>query len=133
MKVDFLVQRFVEFKNEVGIFYYRLPGEAKGRISGVVGKEFLAVMGDGKSTIAALMAKNQRHLLQLPELMVTHAAVLKRVLLSGERQVIVPYGNHARGAKFIDLTRLVTDALTESIDEVCRQIPEFYFGRMDVM
>ena len=28
-KVDFLVQEFVPFENEVGIFYYRYPDEEK--------------------------------------------------------------------------------------------------------
>ena len=39
-RVDFLLQEYIPYKNEVGIFYYRIPGEEKGRISGIVGKEF---------------------------------------------------------------------------------------------
>ncbi|MEZ2334268.1 NRDE family protein [Mucilaginibacter sp. RCC_168] len=133
MKVDFLVQAFIAYKHEVGIFYYRIPGEDKGHISGVVGKEFLTVMGNGRLTIAELLAKEPRYLLQLPELMITHATELQDVLPSGEKRVLVPYGNHVRGAKFIDLGHLISDELTQTIDAVCRQIPEFYFGRMDVM
>ncbi len=30
-KVDFLIQEFVPYQNEVGIFYYRYPNEAKGQ------------------------------------------------------------------------------------------------------
>ncbi|MBB6112158.1 Transport and Golgi organisation 2 [Mucilaginibacter lappiensis] len=133
MKVDFLVQAFVPYQHEVGIFYYRIPGEDKGHISGIVGKEFLTVTGNGISTIAELMAKEPRYLLQLPELMITHATELQEILPLDEKRVLVPYGNHARGAKFIDLTHLISEELTQNIDAVCRQIPEFYFGRMDVM
>jgi hypothetical protein len=133
MKVDFLIQAFIKYSNEVGIFYYRMPGESKGRISGIVGKEFLTVTGNGKLTIAELMAKEPRYLLQLPELLNTQAELLKHIPADGEVRVVVPYGNHARGAKFIDLTHLISDELTESIDKVCQKIPEFYFGRMDVM
>ncbi len=133
MKVDFLVQAFIPYKQEVGIFYYRIPGENKGHISGIVGKEFLTITGDGRLTIAELLAKEPRYLLQLPELMITHAEELQQVLPSGEKRVLVPYGNHARGAKFIDLSHLISDELTQTIDAVCRQIPGFYFGRMDVM
>ncbi|WP_259069494.1 NRDE family protein [Mucilaginibacter sp. X4EP1] len=133
MKVDFLVQDFIPYKNEVGIFYYRMPGEAKGRISGIVGKEFLSVTGDGKSTIVQLLIKEQRYLLQLPELAATYGDLLQQVLRNGDKQILVPYGNHARGAKFIDLSYLITDQLTEVIDSVCQEIPEFYFGRMDLM
>lgn len=132
IKVDFLLQDYVPYKNEVGIFYYRLPGESKGHISGIVGKEFLTVTGDGRSTIEALMIKESRYLLQLPELRLNDSEGLKRVLAAGENYIL-PYGNHARGAKFIDLSHLITEQLTEAMDVVCRQIPEFYFGRLDVM
>ena len=46
-KVDFLVQEYIPYENELGIFYYRYPDAAKGRISGIVGKEFLTVKGNG--------------------------------------------------------------------------------------
>ena len=133
IKVDFLLQEYIPYQNEAGIFYYRIPGEEKGHISGIVGKELLAVIGDGHSTVEELMIKEPRHLLQLPVLKTTHPELLKEVLPPGKKEVIVPYGNHARGAKFIDLSHLTTEELTQTIDKVCHQIPEFYFGRMDVM
>jgi hypothetical protein len=131
-KVDFLLQDFVEYEFEVGIFYYRYPKEEKGRISGIVGKEFLTVEGDGITTTADLLKKDKRFILQLPVLNATMGNELKRVLPKGERKVLVPYGNHARGAKFIDASHLIDDTLTETIDAICRQIPHFYFGRMDI-
>lgn len=36
---DLLVQELVEFKNEVGIFYCRIPGESNGKITGIVHKK----------------------------------------------------------------------------------------------
>ena len=58
---------------------------------------------------------------------------MKEILPKGEKVNLVPYGNHARGAKFIDASHLISDKLTKVIDDMCLQIPEFYFGRMDVM
>jgi hypothetical protein len=133
IKVDFLLQEFVAFQQEVGIFYYRIPGEKKGHISGIVGKEFLTITGDGTSTIERLLTRNPRYLLQLRVLRDTHSGILQQVLSAGEVHTLVPYGNHARGAKFIDLSHLISEQLTNTIDSVCRRIPEFYFGRMDVM
>ena len=43
-KVDFLIQKWIDYKNEVGIFYYRYPDEQKGYISGIVKKEFLILL-----------------------------------------------------------------------------------------
>jgi hypothetical protein len=44
----------------------------------------------------------------------------------------VPYGNHVRGAKFVDASYLIDEQLTNSIDAVCRQVDGFYYGRMDI-
>jgi hypothetical protein len=133
IKVDFLVQEYIPYKNEVGLFYYRLPGENKGHISGIVGKEFLTVKGDGSSTIKDLLIAEPRYLLQLSVLLQTEGELLTQVLPANESLTLVPYGNHARGAKFIDLSHLITDELTGSMDAVCKQIPGFYFGRLDIM
>jgi hypothetical protein len=59
-KVDFLVQEFVPFENEVGIFYYRYPDQSNGNISGIVAKEFLTITGDGISTMEALLRKEKK-------------------------------------------------------------------------
>lgn len=131
-KVDFLLQQFVPYEFEIGLFYYRLPGEETGHISGIVGKEFLMVEGDGVSTTEELLKKDKRFILQLPTLTITHAEELKIVLPKGEKKVLVPYGNHARGAKFIDVSNLIDDTLTHTIDSVCKRIPGFYYGRMDI-
>jgi hypothetical protein len=131
-KVDFLVQEYVDYKNEVGIFYYRYPDETNGHISGIVRKEFLAVTGDGESTIEELIRKNKRYILQLPVLKKTKKDQLGIVLEKGEEFILVPYGNHIRGAKFIDDSHLIDKELTGFIDTVCIQVDGFYFGRLDI-
>ena len=131
-EVDFLIQEFIPYENEVGIFYYRYPGEERGYISGIVGKEFLSVTGDGQSTIEQLLLKDSRHILQLPFLKSTNRALLKKVLGEGEKELLVPYGNHARGAKFIDLSNQNNEKLETIINNICSKIEGFYFGRMDI-
>ncbi len=131
-KVDFLVQEFIAFENEVGIFYYRYPNEAKGHISGIVGKEFLTVTGNGMSTIAQLLQEDPRYILQMSTLQQSHPEVLEQVLAKEEKHLLVPYGNHSRGARFIDISHLTDDTLTDTIDRVCKKISGFYFGRLDI-
>ncbi len=130
--VDFLIQDFIPYENEVGIFYYRFPGEEKGNISGIVGKEFLTVTGDAVSSIEQLLLKDQRFILQLPVLRETHTEVLKIILKKEEEHLLVPYGNHSRGSKFLDISNLANEKLVTTIDRICQQVPEFYFGRMDI-
>ena len=131
-KVDFLIQEFVDLKNEIGIFYYRYPDKENGSISGIVRKEFLTVTGDGVSTMEELVRKNKRYILQLPVLKKTKGEELSRVLKNGEEFILVPYGNHIRGAKFIDDSHLIDEELTNVIDALCKKVNGFYFGRLDI-
>ncbi len=131
-KVDFLVQEFIHLENEVGIFYYRMPDEVQGRISGIVSKEFLTVTGDGVSSIEILLQRDPRFVLQIPFLKSNNPGLLQQVLSKGEIQLLVPYGNHARGAKFIDASHLITKELETTIDSICKQVNGFYYGRMDL-
>jgi len=130
---DYLLQDLIPFENEVGIFYVRFPNEKNGRLTGIVAKEFLIVEGDGIATIEELLKVNPRYEFQLKVLQKEYGKQLLEILPNGEKRNLVPYGNHARGAKFLDYSHLISPELTKVIDEMCLQIPEFYFGRMDLM
>jgi hypothetical protein len=130
---DYVVQELIPFDNEVGIFYVRYPHEKVGQITGIVSKEFLIVIGNGFSTVEELIKKNPRYEIQLDVLKQEFGLKLLDILPEGEKLNLVPYGNHARGAKFIDGSHWITLKLTHAINEVCLQIPGFYFGRLDVM
>lgn len=130
---DYLVQDLIPFEKEVGIFYVRYPGESLGRITGIVSKEFLIITGDGFSTTEELIKRNPRYELQLKTLQLEYGNKLVNILPKGEKLNLVPYGNHARGAKFIDGSHWISPQLTTTINEMCLKIPGFYFGRLDVM
>ncbi|CAN5639890.1 hypothetical protein BH10BAC3_BH10BAC3_10490 [soil metagenome] len=53
--VDYIIQPFIPFPKEMGIFYVRNPDEEYGKIKGIVDKEFFSVTGDGVSTIEQLI------------------------------------------------------------------------------
>jgi len=130
--LDFHIQEFVAYKNEVGIFYYRYPDQERGVITGIVKKEFLSVSGNGKTTMKELLKNEKRAILQMDSLERMYGKELNTVLPDGERKVLVPYGNHARGAKFLDYSHWIDEELTETIDNICKQVKEFYFGRLDI-
>src|SRR5258708_34374610 len=79
-----------------------------------------------------LLKKDKRFVLQLPFLKKSYDKKLETILLKDEEYLLVPYGNHARGAKFIDISNLIDKQLTDTMDGVCKEIPYFYFGRMDI-
>lgn len=130
---DFLLQDLIPFKKEVGIFYVRSPLDKNGKITGIVSKEFLIVIGDGEATIEDLIKKTPRFELQLQVLKEEYGEQLHRILQKDETLNLVPFGNHARGAKFLDGSDWITPELTKTINEVAMQIPGFYFGRFDIM
>ncbi len=130
---DFLIQEFIPYVKEVGIFYVRYPDEVIGKITGIVSKEFLTVTGDGKSSVLQLIKKNARSHLQLKKLREKWGKKLEDVLRENEEMVLVPYGSHTRGAKFIDLTYKTNDELEEAINAVCTKIEGFHYGRLDVL
>lgn len=130
---DYLIQDLIPYKNEIGIFYVRYPHESEGRITGIVAKEFLIVTGDGTSTTRMLIKQNPRYELQLKALQREYGNKLHEVPQKDEDINLVPYGNHARGAKFIDGSNWITPALNQTIDKICLQINGFYFGRIDLM
>jgi Transport and Golgi organisation 2/RimK-like ATP-grasp domain len=131
-KVDFLLQEFVARKNEIGIFYYRIPGESQGRISGIVGKEFIKILGDGRSTIEQLLLSQDRYVLQFNSLKVSYGNYLQTVLPPGVEKTLAPFGNHRRGAKFTDQTGNVNQKLTQTVDALCKKVPGFFYGRLDI-
>jgi hypothetical protein len=130
---DFIVQDLIPYENEVGVFYVRYPHEKEGRITGIVAKEFLIITGNGVATIEELIKENPRYELQLKILKQEYGSKLLEILPMGEKENLVPYGNHARGAKFIDGSHWVTPKLIDTFNKMCVQIPGFHFGRLDIM
>jgi len=130
---DYLLQDLIPYPNEMGVFYVRYPHQKQGKITGIVAKEFLIVTGDGTATIETLLKNDPRHEMQLKALQREYGGELQQVLAAGERKNLVPYGNHIRGAKFIDGSHWITPQLTALLNEICLKIPGFYFGRLDLM
>jgi hypothetical protein len=132
IRVNILVQEFVDLPVELGIFYYRIPGNHQGRISSVAGKDLLHVVGDGHSTLKTLIKNNSRARLRLRELEKRHKGLLNQVPVRNERVELISIGNHCRGATFLNRNDLIDQQLEQMIDSFARNIPGFYYGRFDI-
>jgi membrane protein DedA with SNARE-associated domain len=115
---------------EAGIFYYRRPDEARGRIFSITDKRFPVLVGDGASTVEQLLWDHPRYRLQVPLFLHRHDGA--RVLGDGEPLALVTSGNHCQGAVFLDGEELITPGLSARIDAIARQVPGFFIGRFDV-
>jgi hypothetical protein len=130
--VDFLLQAYIDFPIELSIFYYRNPNRKQGKITSVTFKEYLNVKGDGKNNLKKLIANKPRAFLQMDKLAKDVTLNFDEVLPNGEKKVLVPYGNHVRGAMFLDYGHIIDDKLNGFFDEMSCQINGFYFGRYDL-
>ncbi len=130
--ITFLIQSYIDYPVELSVFYYRHPKSEKGIITSVTFKRLLSVVGDGCSTIDALIKKSDRAFLQYQRLKKENNINFNMVLPFGEEKVLVPYGNHVLGTMFIDFNHIVDDALTNAINAISKNIKDFYFGRFDL-
>ena len=117
---------------EFGIFYYRLPGDAGGRILSITEKRFPAVTGDGRRTLGDLILGDDRAVCLSHLHRRVHRERLHIVPAAGERVPLVDIGSHCRGSLFLDATPLATRTLEAEIDGIAQRAGDFYFGRFDV-
>jgi hypothetical protein len=126
-----VLQQLIEGPGEAGLFYVRLPGE-RGRITSLTLKSPPTVIGDGRSTLRALILADPRTgarpQIYLPRL----EGRLHEIPASGERVQLVFVGNHCKGSTFANGAASITRELTQRIDAIASAIPEFSFGRFDV-
>jgi membrane protein DedA with SNARE-associated domain len=131
MGADSIAQEFASGA-EFGIFYYRYPGEERGRVFSITQKVFPALEGDGASTLEELILSDPRAVAMAEVYFHRNRNRLWDVPAPGERVELVDVGNHCQGAIFLDGTPLLSRELENAIDHTSRAYPGFYFGRYDV-
>ncbi len=132
MQVRYIVQELVQYPLEVSVFYYRLPGEAKGTITGFLKKEFLEVVGDGSSTLLQLIDAYDRVRFRLEEMKLKHADNLGQVLKPGEIYILCNALNLSRGSRLVSLEHEKDEQLLSVFDKLSHHAKHFYYGRYDI-
>ncbi len=125
-----LIQEFIDFPLEAGVFYIKDPISKRGRITSITEKKFLEVKGDGLRNLNDLISEYPRALIQYGRLrkIMDFTYVPKK----GEAVILEEIGSHNRGTKFIDRSELISSELAEKIDSLANSIPGFYYGRFDL-
>ena len=130
--VPFLIQEFVDYPIELGVFYVCDPLTKKGRITSIVQKEFLSVLGDGKMSVKELLCNSPRANLQLDFDHPRFSDIMNKIPREDERVMVEGIGNHCRGTVFLNKSDEIDERLNEAIGELSKQIDGFYFGRYDL-
>lgn len=129
---DLILQQYCDWQNEAGIFYYRIPGENKGHIFSITDKKFPFLVGDGVTRLGDLILKDKRARIMAGTYMERHKGLLDRVPAAYEIVPISECGNHCQGAIFLNGEALNTEKLLDSIEDVAKQMPDFFIGRFDI-
>jgi len=130
---EYIVQEMITYPMEVSVFYYRLPHQSKGIVTGFLHKIPLQVMGDGKQTLQQLIKQHSKAYKREAELQIKHASNFNKVLLPGEKYMLSYAANHNRGAQFINLQHEIDDRLVSIFDKISNRLNDFFYGRYDIM
>jgi hypothetical protein len=127
-----IAQELIEWPEEYGVFYIRIPGEEKGRVTSLVKKSFLSVIGDGTSTVEQLMEQNPRAVLQIERFRKEYAHKLEMVPAIAEVKILEPIGTRSKGTTYLNANHLINGGMNETFDSIAKKIDGFYYGRFDV-
>lgn len=130
--INLIIQEYIKFENECGIFYHRLPSEKSGTITSLTLKKYLTVIGDGKSTLSELIYQDKRAQNYLSSILEINQTKLTTVYQKGEKIILNVIGNHSKGTQFINGNHLINDNLTNILNSLNEQINGWYYGRIDV-
>jgi hypothetical protein len=129
MPVEYMIQEFVDFPIEIGVFYYRRPQNNSGVITALFSKKLPLITGDGFSTIKEILEKEQPKIAE--ELLKLDESELDRVLEKEEVIILSFIGNRFHGATFHDLSEHIDETLLELFDTISHN-SRFYYGRYDI-
>lgn len=133
MTATYILQALVLYPMEVSVFYYRMPDEEKGTITGFVRKDALEVVGDGVSTLGTLMLQLvNRPGFHLEEWKAKHRNRLQEVIPAGELFKLSWVANLSRGARLVSLASEKDEQLLQVFDGISHAAKHLYYGRYDI-
>ncbi|MBK5208993.1 MAG: D-alanine--D-alanine ligase [Flavobacteriaceae bacterium] len=130
--INLIIQEFIEYTNECGIFYHRIPCEKTGTITSITLKKYPTVIGDGKSIISALIKNDERAIHYVVYLSELNKDKLETIPKNKEEVVLNIIGNHSKGTQFINGNHLISNQLTNFMNELNSDIKGWFYGRIDV-
>lgn len=130
--VELVLQARIIHEGEAGLFYIRDPQAERGRVVSMTLTYAPHVIGDGKRSVAELIADDT---VLRPNLQVFRDGLGPRaegVPDAGVPVVLTNTRSARLGSVYRDVTERVTPALEAAIDEIARDVKGFHFGRFDI-
>jgi hypothetical protein len=131
-KITIIIQEFISYENECGLFYHRMPDETQGKITSITLKKFLTVVGDGTSSLAELILADKRAYLYYYLLQNIHKGNMQSIPEKNKVIQLSVIGNHSKGTQFINGNHLISKDLEQMMDVLSKQINGWFYGRLDI-
>ncbi len=132
IEMPHLVQEYIPFLLEFGVFIVYLPLENRFKITSLTEKKFFEVVGNGKHTISELIRQKNRGVVFYNELKENSSLNFETILKLNETIIIHTHGNHCKGTQFIDRRMEVTTKMEAKFNELMFSLNGFYYGRFDI-
>lgn len=129
---NLILQRFIAFDGEAGLYYIRYPGQDCGKLVGILLRSYPRVVGDGIRTVAELIAAHPRARrlgqdgLSEPccdPAYIPRSKEIVRVSITGSTRV---------GGLYNDASSLITPELNAAIDEIAKDMTDLHVARFDI-
>jgi len=131
-KINIIIQEYIDYTNECGVFYHRNPNEKKGTVSSITLKKFISVLGDGVSSLKTLILKDKRASLYITLFESIYNEEIHRIPKKNEKVQLTDIGNHSKGTQFINGNHLISEQLTNTFDLLSESIEGWFYGRVDI-
>ncbi len=132
MPNEYIVQTLVDFPLEVSAFYYRMPGESKGTISGLIKKQAAFVIGNGVSTLQELIEENDHVRFKQDGVLSRNKPHLKKIIPKGETFDLAVSSNRSQAGIVEGIDHEIDDQLRKLLDDWSHYSGNFYYGRYDI-
>jgi hypothetical protein len=129
---NYIIQTLVDYPLEVSAFYYRMPGEKKGTISGLLKKQPPYVTGDGKSSLLELIQANQHIRFKQEDIIARNNAQLESILPEGSTFYLSVTSNRSQAGIVEGCDNEITDTLSNLLDEWSLYKGSLFYGRYDI-
>jgi hypothetical protein len=127
-----MLQEYLPWAGEAGVFYVRQPGEARGGILSLGLRYFPHVVGDGLTSIRDLIEADPRAARNAKLHCAAHRMRLDEVPAAGEVVRLTTIASLRVGALYRNGGAYITPELRDRFDGIARSMPDFFYGRFDV-
>lgn len=129
---DLLIQPYIDWENEYGVFMAINPVNLKYEILSLTQKKYFSVTGDGKLNIEELIRQSNRGLVFYDEIITRCKLDLSQIPENGKTIVLHTQGNHSKGTEFIDISHKISSSMTRSFGNFLKGLDGFEYGRLDI-